>query len=150
MSAEIVSVLITGIFGLLVAIVAIISPVVTTVLNHKFELKLRSLKAEEQKQATISVFLSELTYISGENPHNFCGFSKESLAVVRYLPEEYINLLLLFISDLETRHEYLIPDVQVTFGDLWYDKQRYQLETQNDLNLRYHQIVNAFVAVLKK
>lgn len=149
-NVEIISNIVTGVFALLVAIVAIISPVITTNLNHKFELKLIELKSEERKQETISIFLSELAFIAGENPHNFCGFSKEALSIVQYLPEKYINLLILFISELETKHESLIPDAQITFGDLWYDHKKYQIETQHDMDIYYYQIVNMFVEVLNK
>lgn len=147
---EIISVLITGLFGLLVALVSIISPLITTHLNHKFELKLIDIKDKERKNAIISAFLSELAYTASINPHNFKGFSKESLAVVQYLPKEHINLLLTLISELETKHKDLIPEAQTTFGDLWYDNERYYIETKSDMPVSYYQIVSIFVDALKE
>lgn len=137
-----------NIFTLLVAIVAIASPVITTVLNHRFEIRMHERKHQEKKQATISLFLSELTYISRVNPHEFKGFSRESLEVISYLPKESADFLIFFISQLETRHTTTRGDVPHTFGSLRYEVVRFHPRLFRTDFIPYSDIVHYFTTTL--
>ena len=101
--------------SVIVALAAIISPVLTAILNNRHQLKLKRLELEQQKyeQAVLykrNIFENYLKGVSAlshyNNTRENCNLYSENYPLAfMYLPPE-IQKLMTAINDLVGRHEY--------------------------------------------
>lgn len=145
-----------NIFTVIVALVAIISPVLTTVLNHRFELKVVKIKQDDEKNRAIEAFLSEILLLGSINVLEFNGFSESALVISRYFPEKTNQELMRFIVALNRKKNEQAehnPKSNATFAGLGFEvlthKEHPEYLGAGEFS-SFYDVVNHFVEESKK
>ena len=145
-----------NIFTVVVALVAIASPVITTVLNHRFELKVVKIKQDDEKNRAIEAFLSEILLLGSINVLEFNGFSETALVISRYFPEKTNQELMRFIVALNRKKNEQAehnPESNATFAGLGFEvlthKEHPEYLGAGEFS-SFYDVINHFVKESKK
>lgn len=140
----------------IIALAAIVSPVITTILNHRFEIKVVKIKQDDEKNRAIEAFLSEILSLGSINVLEFNGFSENALAISRYFPEKTNQELMRFIVALnrkkneQTEHN---PESRATFAGLGFEvlthKEHPEFLGAGEFST-FYDVINHFVEESKK